>query len=134
MGIRDKGTLPLPSGGLVARIPGFHPGYSGSVPEQGTNISLHEGTLLSFQVHSSFLIYPFPQGFLFGNYKFVSDLCMYFCFVNMFICTFLQNCCCSCSVTNSCLFATPRTAAQQAPLSVTIYRVCSNSCPLVLHF
>ena len=57
----------------MARTPGFHPGYSGSVPEQGTNTSLHEGTLLSFQVHSSFLIYPFPQGFPFGNYKFVSD-------------------------------------------------------------
>ena len=29
---------------MVARIPGFHPGYPGSVPGQGTKISLHATT------------------------------------------------------------------------------------------
>ena len=27
--------------GLVSRIPGFHPGYPGSIPGQGIKISLH---------------------------------------------------------------------------------------------
>ena len=31
-------------GGVVARIPCFHPGYPGSIPGQGFNISLHATT------------------------------------------------------------------------------------------
>ena len=37
---------PLAHGGLVARIPGFHPGYPGSVPGQGAKIFLQDCSLL----------------------------------------------------------------------------------------
>lgn len=42
---RVRGKLcfqPLGPGGLVARIPGFHLGYPGSFPVQGTKISLRD--------------------------------------------------------------------------------------------
>ena len=42
-GGRDPGKnsfKPLALAGLVARIPGFHPGYPGSIPGQGMKISL----------------------------------------------------------------------------------------------
>ena len=35
MGDRAKVTLLLADGGLIARIPDFHPGYPGSIPGQG---------------------------------------------------------------------------------------------------
>ena len=38
---------PLAPGGLTARIPGFHPSYSGPIPGQGTEILLEDYFLLS---------------------------------------------------------------------------------------
>ena len=40
--------------GLVARIPGFHPGYPGSIPGQGINKDLasHHCSLLPCQDHN----------------------------------------------------------------------------------
>ena len=36
-------------GGLTARIPGFHPSYSGPIPGQGTEILPQDYSLLSLQ-------------------------------------------------------------------------------------
>ena len=38
---------PLVPGSLVARTLGFHPGYPGLIPGQGTKISLQDSSLLS---------------------------------------------------------------------------------------
>ena len=40
-------SKPLTPGGLAARIPGFHPSHPGSIPGQGTKISLQDCSLLS---------------------------------------------------------------------------------------
>jgi hypothetical protein len=37
----EKSFQPLALAGLVARIPGSHPGFPGSIPGQGIKISLH---------------------------------------------------------------------------------------------
>ena len=50
-GARARTTL-LPAsipGGLTARIPGFHPSYSGPIPGQGTEILPQDYSLLSLQ-------------------------------------------------------------------------------------
>ena len=53
MGERARPTLLLASNPwwFVARIPGFHPGYPGSVPGQGTKISFQDCSLKSLQDH-----------------------------------------------------------------------------------
>ena len=53
-GLRARATLLL--GGLVARIPGFLPGYPGPGPGQETKISLQDSSLLSLRDHKELVI------------------------------------------------------------------------------